>query len=273
MMNIDTSPITNSPQYPVDLAKLPINGKKLAKKIYLIIALVVIPLLWPVLAFYWYTWHKKYVREQALRQAAIAEFVSKNGFSFEDRMGKWLKSASGVLMSGEYDLPFNVVEVLAISEMRGTANSFPFTYLLASVATPSHDTQPARYPMIIFSIDLPVNLPRVFMNSKHNNMPGLNAAATNFTDSEDHRLEGDFPDYYTVRAEKNERIDMYQILTPEVMQALKQHDLYDVWINGSKLVLISGVATVDHYFAGIPAVFKNAQLLMDEIDVIARALR
>jgi hypothetical protein len=65
---------------------------------------------------------------------------------------------------------------------------------------------------------------------------------------------------------------MYRVLTPEVMQALIQNNLYDVWINGHQLVLLTYAHEI-RYFAGLPTVFKTVSVLMKEIDQIARSMR
>lgn len=125
--------------------------------------------------------------------------------------------------------------------------------------------------MNILRLQLPVTMPRLLANSKRNDLLGLDPTANNFVAKENYVLEGDFPTYYTVRGEQNEQIDIYSILSPEVMQALKENAHYDLWVHDAELALID-LGTDIEYFAGLPLVFANAQLLLKEIDRLAHAI-
>lgn len=169
------------------------------------------------------------------------------------------------------ELPFAADSVVPVSTVSGILDGHDFSYSLASIVI-KKGRDFSQWPTTIFAIELPVAMPRMFIDSRVNNLPGLDAKAVNFVQAEDHQLEGDFPKYYSVRIEKNEHIDMYRVLTPEVMDSLKNSNHYDVWLNSNQLVLLT---FGDHarYFSGLPEAFTTARLLMREIDAIARATR
>jgi hypothetical protein len=269
-MQIDFGPITSTNRFLIDKEKLKITGKQRAQKIWLYIFLLITVVAWPLLIYKAVRYAKKSKIEVAERAACIAEFARINGFTIENSQ-PW-KQVPDSLISQGVDLPFKTEEILHINMLRGKLLGYNFTYSLSSIFVLQRGREASQWPSILFTIDLPVILPRMFINSKSNNLPGLDAGAINFELSQDHALEGDFPKYYDVRIEKDQHIDMYTILTPEVMDALKNNDQYDVFLHGRQLIFIT---FGDHtrYFAGIPTVFKHAEMLMSEVDKIARAIR
>lgn len=268
-MNIDFSAISSCATYAQDKEKLKITGKQRGMRIWFYIILALTVVAWPYLIYEFI----KYLRGSRVsneqRNTALKEFASKNGFTFESNEGKTLIPNKPIR---DMDLPFNTDFIIHVNSLRGTFLGYKFTYSLSSVFIKPSGGESSQWPSIIFSLELPVVLPKLFINSKSNNLPDLDAEAVNFKVAQNHELEGDFPNYYDVRIEKNEEIDMYTILTPEVMDALKNNNQYDVWLNGRQLMFIT-FGDIPRYFAGTPVVFKNAEMLTKEIDKIARALR
>lgn len=269
-MNLDFSPITSAPMYQSDKKSLDDPGKKMGKTIwmYILLAMTGVGLLY--LAFLFVSNFSRWQREAAERRAAMKAFAERNGFSYQGvKMGF---AAPGDEINEQLDLPYKPDNVMHFDVVRGTLHGYGFSYSISNVMRKKKDGQFAAWPTTILVIDLPVTLPKVFIDSKFNNMPGLGAPVLDFEQAEDHYLEGDFPNYYTVRIEKSQHIDMYAILTPEVMETLKHNNRYDVWLNGRQLVLLA-FGDYRRYVAGAPEVFQSASMLMQEIDKIARALR
>jgi len=269
-MNLDFSPVINSPTYEKDKKKLSTSGNKRTLQMLLILIAIIVPLLWPVLAYVYIRWHLKWKVEYKQRCDALREFAGANKFVFTDNMGKPIEEHRS---QEAYNLPFKVQDILNANELEGEVIGYPFVYSMSTVVSNKTNQGSSQHSYNLFTVKLPVELPRVFINSKTNNLKaGFDAKAVNFKQAEDHHLEGDFPAYYTVRIEENEQIDMYTILTPEVMDTLKRNNKFDVWLNDDQLTLIT-FGDLDRYFAATPMVFENAFVLMGEIDRIARALR
>ena len=269
-MNIDFSPILSSARYKTDQEKLKITGKQRARTIYFYLFLLFTVVAWPYLIYKAGRYFLAAGSTMASRDESLRAFALANDFEYTNHIKNIQPLTEDQLVRG-MDLPFKSEYVVSMNDLQGNLLGYHFKYTLSSIGV-KIGNEVSQYPSIIFTIDLPVTLPRMFMNSKVNDMSQLDAEATNFAAAEDHQLEGNFPDYYTVRIEKNEQIDMYVTLTPEVMQTLITNNQYDVWLNGSQLMFIT-FGDQARYFAGTPVVFSNAITLMKEIDKVARALR
>lgn len=269
-MNIDLSPILQSPLYESEKKTVELAGKQKAKIIYLLLFL---PIFWIPLIIYALTKIPAGMRQHKQRQAAVKAFADANNFTYES-LKQGLVTTQ--LATPNIELPYSAVVQNATAVMTGQFIGMPFLYTNVSIAQnyegASSGNPQATRSLNILKVELPVIMPRLFADSKFNNIAGFELAATNFIDLEEHSLEGDFPQYYSVKAEKNDRIDVFSVLSPDVMQALKDNSHYDVWIHGNELQLLA-IGTEIEYFAAIPLVFKNAELLLKEIDLIARSLR
>jgi hypothetical protein len=268
-MQIDFSPITSTKRYELDKEKLKTTGKQRARLIYFYIILLFTIVAWPYLFYKVVKYFKNSKSESAERVPYIAEFARINGFTLTNAE-PW-KPIPENLISRDLDLPFNTEKVVHFNLLRGKILGYDFTYSLSSISV-YQGKESSQWPSILFVVDLPVKLPRMFINSKSNNLPGLDASASNFEESQDHKLEGDFPKYYDVRIEKDQHIDMYVTLTPEVMDTLKSNNHYDVFLNGKQLIFIT-FGDQARFFAGTPIVFNNVEIIMKEIDKLARAIR
>lgn len=268
---INYTNITSSVHYQNEKNLVSMKGSKRALQMALILFLLVIPLLWPVLIFYAYNYYQKNKQKTTEQMALLHEFANINGYNFVEHHKGF---ASTVKSNITVDLPYKYETSFPWYEMRGGILGYPFLYaMLSTTMSPSNkDSSMTSGTFTIFSIDLPVSFPRMFIDSKSNNLGVLDGDAVNFIQSEDHKLEGDFYQYFNVRIEKSEHIDMYRILTPEVMDFLKRNNYYDVWLSGNKLTLIT-FGDQRRYFAGLPTMFETAMTLTREIDKIARALR
>lgn len=268
-MNFDFTPITNAAIYAKDSQYLEKSGKKWSLVIwgYVLLALTGIGLF--IIILHIIKNLQKSNREVDERRQAMKDFAAKNGFSHEAvKMG--VVTADDEITEN-LDLPYKPDRVSHLDVLRGKLLGYDFSYSVSFIQKKAKNGY-ASWPTVIFIVNLPVQLPKVFINSKFNNMPGLGAPVINFEQAEDHYLEGDFPKYYDVRIEKSQHIDMYTVLTPEVMDVLKRNNRYDVWLNGNQLVLLT-FGDYARYFAGTPEAFANAETLMREIDKIARAIR
>ena len=291
---IDYTPITNSSQYSTDLGRVNMDARKRVGEIYRNILMLVVPPLWPVGIYLYIKNNRK--RQQSIdeRDRLTADFAAANGFTFAGRSELLLEllgvdksselntaqaslvgrlDASRVRNSAELPYIFSRQDTSSSRddavvgrELSGTISGLAFSYQFAGL--PGYD----NLAYILLTVDLPVTLPRMFINAKRNNLSGIDAKPNNFKRIEGRTLEGDFSQYYDVNIEKNEQIDMYTVLTPEVMDELKHNDMYDVWLNGTQLMLIT-FGDEARYFAGIPSAFKHAEMLLHEVDRIARAVR
>lgn len=228
------------------------------------------PPVWPIIIYKLVRYNRKAKIERPFREQAINAFASQNGYEVRPMKFGLISDSQKLLL----DLPFLTDDFTVYCGITGKLHDLPFSYQMGSVHVRLSDNpnDTSQYPYLIFQIDLPVTLPRMFLNSKQNDLKGLDAKPLNFEQKERHNLEGNFPNYYSVTIEQDKHINMYTTLTPEVMQALVENNMFDVWVNGKQLMLITFADEV-RYFAGIPAAFKNAELLLQEIDKTARALR
>lgn len=270
VMDIDFSPITNSRRYELDKPKIDTTGRQRARTIWLYIFLFFTIIAIPYVIYKFLDYLDRAQKEGAERVKAIQEFTKVNGFNFVDNTGKFISVEETPIV---YNLPFDVENITNANEITGVLlNNYHFEYSMSSLFVKVSGGDNSQFPYNIFTVQLPVTLPKMFINSKSNNLSGLDAKAVNFEQAADFKLEGDFPKYYDLRIEKNEHIDMYTVLTPEVMDTLKRNHAFDVWLSNNQLTLIT-FADQARYFAGIPQVFENAVALMKEIDKIARAIR
>lgn len=199
---------------------------------------------------------------QADREA-MKRFAERNSFSY--------KPAPTVLWGHEdpivqMELPYKDTEATLFEGFAGKIRGWPFEYgnYIVRLTGGSEGRT-----LNILRLQLPITMPRLLANSKHNNLLDFGFHPNNFSLQEQHRLEGDFPKYYTVHAEKSDRIPAIAVLSPEVMWALKEHAYFDVWVQGQELMLItSGV----NFFPTIPDAFKTVEILIREIDLIARSM-
>jgi hypothetical protein len=162
--------------------------------------------------------------------------------------------------------------------MKGTFHNLPFEYISGTIElidykglSSQSGSQEVRMLTALY-ITLPLSLPKLYIDTRRNNITGFEAKANNIEELQKYDLESDFPLYYQVFAEKNDQINVLSVLTPEVMQKLLEYKYYDVWIDGDKLVVFAQASPFE-YFAGIPEVFPTAEMLLQEIDKIARSLR
>lgn len=266
-MDIDFSPITQAATYESDSRKLSRTGKSTAAKTWLVIAMIFIPPFQLVLIYKLVRFFLRQQKEGPLRRAAIEAFCARNGFTYTNLSGKWLQGEAFEKSKRPANFPFKAEYFLPNQEISGTILGLPFWYGMGAAFV-----KEAQYPKNVFSVDLKLVLPKLYANAKSNNLAGLDASPTNFLRAAPHVLEGDFPSFYEVIIEENSQIDMYRILTPEVMDVLKRNNHYDIWINEGQLVMLTFADAEARFFAGIPEVMENATTLLKEIDQIARSL-
>ncbi len=273
--NIDFSAITSSRFYESDKESAGKSPTQHLKKLLLFVPLIFTGIGIPVFIIIAILYISKSNKEANERRKSIADFATANGYSYE-KVKFGFATESDNILSENLDLPYNgVTNVQHLDVIKGKIQGCDFSYSVSMVFKETRqagDDRHTQNPVVLFTINLPVQLPRIFLNSKFNNMTGFEPKTDNFISSEAHQLEGDFPAYYDVKIENNEHIDMYTTLTPDVMDTLKRNNKYDVWLNGSQLIMIT-FGDYSRYFAGAPEAFNNAEVLMQEIDKIARPLR
>lgn len=279
MANIDFSAITSSPGYEQELKSLRMEGKKKSAVVIVgLVLLFIFPLTMPFMIVWAITKIPASIRRQKQNNAALAAFAQANGFSYQPFKNVYWGSEPEPELKAS--LPYQNVKLVRNEGCSGTIDGWQFDYYNCFIQylPPSPGGMPmqksannyrAGVPIIVFRLTLPIDMPSLLANSKFNDMPGFQLRPDNFIKQEQYRLEGDFPKYYTVHAERTDRISAIAVLSPEVMQSLKEHNYFDVWMRGRELVLItSGV----HFLPTIPDAFQTIQVLMKEVDLIARSL-
>ncbi|MDB5168491.1 MAG: hypothetical protein JWO55_749 [Candidatus Saccharibacteria bacterium] len=100
------------------------------------------------------------------------------------------------------------------------------------------DASTVRMQVQVFSIDLPYDIENLYVESRtnitFNNILGLKSVA--FKDSDNVQLEGDFSYFFRAYVPKNEEINAFTILAPNLMlQLLADGGDYDFEFSGSKI--------------------------------------
>ena len=273
MTTIDFAAITTSPNYQEELKSLHMSGKKKSAVVYAgMVFLFIFPLTLPFMLVWAISKIPAGYRRQKQDVAAAQAFAQANGFQYRPPLPnvQWGAQPEHIM---DVQLPYKDAKVDAQESISGTLDGWKFEYTNAFVrhVQPDGQVPPQAGGMTanIFRLQLPISMPTLLANSRFNNLPGLQPRPDNFTNEADFRLEGDFPQYYTVQAEKSDRIPAIAVLSPEVMQALKDNHYFDLWVHGQDLVLLTqGV----NFFPTIPDAFKTVQVMMREIDLIARRL-
>jgi hypothetical protein len=270
-MSINYQPIISTEIYQKDKQRLYKTGGNQSWQIWFLILMIFIPLLWPLLAYKIYRFFVDHKQNGPLRQEAMKDFATTNGFTFESLKSGFVSNDDYEKMSLKPNLPFVAESLFNTRKISGSLNGCNFNYVFSS-ANIKKGNNTSQFLHNIMIVDLPIDVPKVYINAKNNNLAGLDASPTNFEKIEGHSLEGDFHLYFDVKIEKNDHINMYRTLTPEVMDLLKSNSRYDIWINARQLVILTFADSEGRYFAAIPEVFQIASKLLEEIDVIAREI-
>lgn len=214
------------------------------------------------------------------KQDYIADLARQNSYTYIP------SSLGDATESGLYNNPkTNTTELYKLQfEIAGlkceyyTADFIPMIYQNMSQGIQSTDTNAGapfatRTQVQVFSIDLSYDVENLYVESRTNitlnNILGLKSVA--FKDSENVQLEGDFSYFFRAYVPKNEEINAFTILAPNIMiQLLADGGDYDFEFSGSKIyfyktfgIIQSGIiplkqSTYNHMLAfGI----KSAQTL------------
>lgn len=291
-MELNYSAITNSTVYASSKKLFEFTGKQKSKVIIwffvgifvTITVLNMVPILTPVVVIGvlatavigLYKLTKKGAGEWKISQKALSDFAAQNSFTYQ--VAPYMQFNGKNLPNINLTLPFKSKLETNSGYMTGSFHSLPFEYISGSIELIDYKglsgqsgSQETRSLTALY-ITLPLVLPKLYIDTKRNNITGFEAKANNIDDLQEYHLEADFPEYYRIYAQKDDQINVLSILTPEVMQKLLERKYYDLWIDGDKLVVFA-LASPFEYFAGIPEVFPTAEMLLREIDKIERSLR
>ncbi len=264
---MDYSIITNSARYQADK-----NKKKLP------VWLQLLPPVW-VLAIVWF-----FVRiplllaRQKERSTLLGDFAAAHSMTYRSiatDVGKQQSLGFASLLS----MPYESVKIDRVADrIMGNIGNMPFEYTAASVklVNPLNNKKDARGIPItttFFRLRVPVDLPNVYLQPKFGFHRGVHVPPSGFEHPHKYVLEGNFVNFYDVIGERDERLDIYQVLSPEVMEALVEHSFYDIWLHGREIVLVGYGAGREQYFTQLPIAFTVATMLTRDVDRIARALR
>lgn len=130
---------------------------------------------------------------------------------------------------------------------------------------PSEGEKP-RYAGII-SVNLPKNLPNVFIDSKKNNFLGINSLDKFYSKKQVLQLEGDFNNYFTIYVPQDYQKDALYFLTPELMALLVDYGQdYDIEVinNTLKFYRMNGFITYNEQV--LTEIFKLIEVLGGEFE-------
>jgi hypothetical protein len=272
---LDFTTITTASPYEADRKLFDTPGKK---KLKWFLLLILLPPAWPFLIVWLILKLPEASRKQAARVTALQAFAGANNFTYEGTKPIW-RTDAGVPLTNKPTLPYRGSELTTLSDkLAGNLDGWQFEYLAGIMRIPPARPGETRMQpndldrfLTIFWLHTPVAVPSLFVNSKFNNMIENKLPLAEINEPYVYRLEGDFSQYYTVTGETANQIDIYTLLTPEVMQALIAHNRYDIWFHGNDVLLITYGGSRDDYFGGLPAAFETAQTLVAEVDRFARA--
>jgi hypothetical protein len=265
-MTPDFSAITGSPRYQADL-----QAKRVPRWLYWL------PPLWPLLLLWFIVRIPLLAAQQRERQTALATFATQNRFFYQG-IAAQVGEVQGLAKAQSLHLPYEVITIGRIMDrMVGTLRGMTFEYVSATVklALLGKDRPGSGLPVAVtfFRMQLPVRVPRLYIESRTGYHRGEKLPSAGFNKPYSYVLEGNFRNYYNVIGEKDERLDIYQVLTPEVMQALVDHAFYDIWLHDQELLLVAYGAGRQQYFQRTPTACSTALLLTREIDRLSRAFR
>jgi len=295
-MDINYSAITGSAIYVKSKKLLDTSGRQKSKFIIMFIlglfifsgimflVSIVAPLTIPVLvvsvfiAFFVFVYKSliRGSREWSLLQTALSEFAKQNSFVYEKT--PFMRVGGENIPDTALTLPFKFRLMTNKGNMKGEFQNLPFEYTCGSIELVDYRGLSAKSSkresrsLSAFYITLPISLPKLYVDAKYNNIVGFEAGTGAIEEVQKYSLESIFPKFYRVYAQKDDQINVLSILTPEVMDKLLDNKHLDVWIDGNKLVVFALNGPFE-YFAGIPVVFPMVQMLLNEIDAIAKISR
>ncbi len=265
-MHIDFSRLTQSPRFRADLP-----AHRLPTWLHFFPPFWIVAIVWFVARIPVLMVHQKQ------RQSALAAFARDNHFGYVG-VGPGSGSASSLTSGATLQLPYEVVTISRVLDrLTGKLRDLPFEYVCATVklklASANQNGTGLPVGMSVFRLTLPEEVPRLYIEAKHGYHQGQKLPASRFARPMYYHLEGDFPSHYDVIGEKDEQLDIYMLLTPDVMSALVDNAFYDIWLHDKELLLIAYGTGRQQYFTQTPTAFQIASLLTNEIDRIARSLR
>ena len=164
----------------------------------------------------------------------IKELANKNNFKYSE------KTKSHDLESGLYNNPnTNTYEIHKLDML---IEGFPCEYYTASyrpLLLPDYAIE-SHFLVQVFAITLPYDIESLYIESRTNislnNILGLSSVL--FDDSERVTLEGDFNYFFRVHSLKNQEINAFTILAPNIMvRMLEQGSNYDFEFAKNKIYL------------------------------------
>ncbi len=262
---MDFSAITESQRYKTD-----VGHQKMPRWLYFF------PPAWIVMALWFVVRIPFYAKAQYERIEVLAAFAKANHFRYETVA----PTTNATLQPGAaLHLPYEVITIdRVVDRMQGTLRGMPFEYIAASVkiTSPLPDANKGYgMPVAVtfFRLGVPSRMPRLYVQPKQGFHRGVKLPVTDFQKPWEYTLEGNFPAHYRVIGERDERLDIYTVLSPEVMLQLVEHAFYDIWMHDTEMLLVGYGAGRADYFTQLPVAFATVDMLASEIDRIARALR
>lgn len=116
--------------------------------------------------------------------------------------------------------------------------------------------------------ELEGNLPAFVVDAKYNYVK----IPAGFSEYESLKLEGDFSDYFNIYAPSKSQIDVLSVITPDVMEALKEFwQNTDVIVAGTRIWLIGNNMADDD--VDLQHLFDSAEAILPELNHRARSYR
>jgi hypothetical protein len=252
--------ITNSPSYAGDHQAAFVSGKVKSRVIWGIFAvfaaLTFLPLLLApiVIGVFIFILAKmpSSIKQSKARHRILQTFCSQNNFAY--------------LTSTPEGNHFGIFKGITRFDscIEGNLGDFPFSYSL--IQTDRGTKNGVSFAAL--EVRLPISLPRLFINLKKNNIAGYEISLHQGLTKQTRYFEGDFYKYYDVEAEEGKETEILEIISPEVMAALIDKNLFDIYLEGNRLTIYQPHATEIEYFAFVPILLPTAEMLLQEINRI-----
>jgi hypothetical protein len=267
MKTLDFTPITDSEPYRASQVKRKWRW------------LAWMPFIWPILLCYAIIRLPVFLARQKRRVMALHQFAVLNGFHYEGVAPGDMHSQLPI--NPPLTLPYDVAYIKrTFDRLTGQYRGQPMVYAFALMAFGTgrsdgtrRDIRTIPVGLSVLRVQLPTDVPNLLIESRKGEYRGVRLAATVFNEPREYVLEGGFDEYYKVIGESGEQIDIFTVLTPEVMLQLTRHHNYDIWMHDRQLLLISCNSSRSTYFSSLQTMFTTLQMLGNEVDRLSRSFR
>ena len=199
------------------------------------------------------------------------QFATDNKYSYKS-IGKTFHSPKDTLPNEGLVFTNENWRLSVYNKLEGEFSGMPFTYYIGSFFSKKFFNGKDNPPSLTtaLQINLKVSVPMLYIGLKQQHEFEAEKIFSDGKLFEERILEGNFEYFYKVYAEKNDHLTAHYILSPEVMDLLLKNKMFDIWIDGSHLVIFTNVPTYQIYLQYIQDYFKFMEILIKNIDVVQK---